>query len=146
VSFLRSMGLAPEMYAVSAEQEPKGMIERAIWRLGGLWAGASKARTSVEYSRAQFEAGEVDALRHAFEKRAVGVVVRDGDGDVAEVRRIKKEELVELLKEVPGYEDTPVKDCEYVLEEAGFATRVDMDFDEFVEASGFIYLLFDKRI
>ena len=141
VLFLRSMGLAPDGGASVSEGVPKGLLERAFWYLGSgwwWWAGTNKVRTSVEYSRAQFEAGEVDALRNAFEKRALGVMVRDvsgGGGGVTEVKKVKKEEIGVLLEEVPGYEGIPVKDCEYAVEEAGFASVVEVDFDEFVEAS-----------
>jgi glycerol-3-phosphate dehydrogenase len=38
-----------------------------------------------------------------------------------------------VLKEVPGYADITAKDTEYVLEEAGFKARADVDFDEFLE-------------
>ena len=133
--FLRSMGLAPDVATAVPEPVPKGLLERVLWHIGGLWMWTDRTRPSVEYSRARFEAGEVEELRRVFAKRAVGVVARDGGG--AGEERIKKVELVEVLKEVPGYEDIQGKDCEYVLEEAGFASRTDMNFDEFVEVCDF---------
>jgi len=50
--------------------------------------------------------------------------------------RLPKAALGAVLQEVPGYEGIPTKDCEYVLEEAGFKTRADVDFDEFLEICG----------
>ena len=140
VSFLRSMGLAPDTASVLPEIERVGLLEGMTWRLGGIWGGASKVRTSVEYSRAQFEAGEVDALRQAFEKKASMVNVTDASGVVGEIWRVMKEELIEIIKDVPGYEDTAAKDCEYALQEAGFAGRADIDLDEFIEVSGVHHL------
>jgi glycerol-3-phosphate dehydrogenase len=132
--FLSSMGLAPDTVRLAAsELAPIGLLESVLWRLGGLWMWQGKARPSVEYSRARFEAGEVEELRRAFGKRAFAVIVKDVNGQDAEGEKIKKAELVEVLKEVPGYEDVQSKDCEYALEEAGFANRVDVNFDEFVE-------------
>jgi glycerol-3-phosphate dehydrogenase len=133
--FLSSMGLAPDAGTAVAVPDPamKGLLERALWRVGGggwFWPWAYKTRSSVEYSRARFEAGEVEELRRVFMKRAAQVTVGE---EVAEEERIKKVDLVEVLKEVPGYEDVAMKDCEYVLEEAGFSSRKDVNFDEFVE-------------
>jgi glycerol-3-phosphate dehydrogenase len=144
VSFLSSMGLAPDS-AVIPEPKPRGLLERAesaLWRVRGVLVGmgtdtGGKGRPSVVYSRAQFEAREVEALRNAFRRRAKAVVSREpsgvGLGGVEERQQIRKDELVEVLKEVPGYEDVAAKDCEYVLEEAGFNDRNNVDFDEFIE-------------
>jgi glycerol-3-phosphate dehydrogenase len=133
VSFLSSMGLAPEEASVLPESEPVGLLERMAWRLGGIWGGVSKVRMPVEYSRAQFEAGEVDALRQAFEKKASVVYLTDASGIVEEMRKVRLEALVEIIKDIPGYEDIAAKDYDYALQEAGFAGRVDIDLDEFIE-------------
>ncbi|KAF8992697.1 hypothetical protein BDQ17DRAFT_1546385 [Cyathus striatus] len=74
----------------------------------------------------RFEAGELVALRAAFERHA------NGNGN----RKVRKDEVLEVLGDVPGYEGVLGKDYVYVLEEAGFGDRVDVDFDEFVEISG----------
>ena len=97
---------------------------------------SGKGRASVEYSRAQFEPGEVEALRNAFGKRSRVVIRRDPAGvdmKSLEEHKVRKDGLVDLLKEVPGYEGVAAKDCEYALEEAGFKKHADVDFDEFLE-------------
>jgi len=119
-SFLQSMGLPP-----SAEhfvpQEPAGMLER----VGGLFErgkGRSRLLTTPAYSRAQFEPGQVDELRRAFTGR-----LEQG------VLRLAREDVLPLVRALPGYESVRQKDFEYVLEETGFARQRDVDFDEFVE-------------
>ena len=37
------------------------------------------------------------------------------------------------MKGLPGFEEVRPKDCDYVLEEAGFARQSAVYFDEFVE-------------
>ncbi|KAF8992699.1 DAO-domain-containing protein [Cyathus striatus] len=134
VSFLKSMGLDPGYLAHIPEPEPRGYLEkaeRALWRTGtgflnifGVGGVVSKEKV---LGRSRFEAGELVALRAAFEKRASGA---DGNG------KVRKDEVLEVLGDVPGYEGVLRKDYAYVLEEAGFGDRVDVDFDEFVEISG----------
>jgi glycerol-3-phosphate dehydrogenase len=142
--FLASMGLPSG--AKVPEIEPHGLFEKVEsalwWGIGGGWIigsgeGGSKVQ-SVMYSRAQFEAGEIDMLSAAFEQRAAVVSPVDNaratEGkNVVEDPRLKKEDVQALLKELPGYEGVHPKDFDYVLEEAGFGEKADMDFDEFVE-------------
>jgi glycerol-3-phosphate dehydrogenase len=130
VEFLATMGLAPGAGAILLESAPNSMLERliyALWRPGT----APGAKVSAVYSRAQFEAGEVDALRDVYLRRARAVAGQD--------TRLSKSEVIDLLRETPGYEDVSVKDYEYVLDEAGFRGKDQIDFDEFVEVTSLIY-------
>jgi glycerol-3-phosphate dehydrogenase len=127
VAFLGSMGLAPGAASALQDQTPKTFFERMQ---NAIWRTENEVKSSVLYSRSRFEAGEVEALRNAFAKRARTVYVGAG-----EEIRLSKAELSELLNELPGYEGIPRKDFEYVLEEAGFKGRSDVDFDEFVEVN-----------
>jgi glycerol-3-phosphate dehydrogenase len=138
-SFLTSMGLPPG--AKVPEIEPHGLLEKAESALWWVISGGSIVTTgpgkvqSVMYSRAQFEAGEIDMLRAAFGQKAAIVspvdVARGTEGK--NLVRLRRENVQALLKELPGYESVHPKDLEYVLEEAGLGKIVDMDFDEFVE-------------
>ena len=136
VHFLGTMGLAPD--AVLPEPVPRGLLERlenVVWKAvaGIVEAGyGGSVKRGAAYGRAQFEAGEVAALKDAFAARARKVVDVVGDVGVEE-RRVRKGELVEILKGVPGYERVRAQDYEYVLEEAGFKNLEDVGFDEFVE-------------
>ena len=96
--------------------------------LGVKRAGERRRRAAQEmiYSRAQFEAGEVEALRTAFGGKA------HAEGASAPAK-LETKEVYELVKGLPGFEEVRPKDCDYVLEEAGFARQPAVDFDEFVE-------------
>ncbi|KZT09159.1 DAO-domain-containing protein [Laetiporus sulphureus 93-53] len=120
--FLASMGLRPGAVPFSSA-EPHGLLERVESAIG-LSAGERKRRGAPEmvYSRAQFETGEVDMLKEAFEKRTK-----------EPQERLKNEEAFDLVKSLPGYEEIKGKDYDYVLEEAGFSKAEDVDFDDFVE-------------
>ena len=152
-TFLASMGLPSG--AKVPEIEPRGFLEKMEsafwWGIGGHWiVGIGAGRGSIQtvmYSRAQFEAGEIDTLRAAFEQRAAFVSpIDNGRGteekNVAKELRLKKEDVQALLKDLPGYEGVRTKDFEYVLEEAGLGKRVDLHFDEFVEVCGCGFCLF----
>jgi glycerol-3-phosphate dehydrogenase len=126
VAFLSSMGLSPDAVA-----PPIGLRERAAHALWGAARGlglVSHAAPTLEYSRAKFDGPEMAALKGAFARNAEAVA-----GPAGQEVRLAKAALGAVLKEVPGYADIPAKDCEYVLEEAGFKSRVDVDFDEFLE-------------
>ncbi|TFK31818.1 FAD dependent oxidoreductase-domain-containing protein [Crucibulum laeve] len=135
VEFLSSMGLAPGYLErmMIPEPEPRGLIEKAdvtfwhglsaVMRAVGLVAPVKEA-VSYGPARARFEKGEVAALRLTFEKRM-------GAADTVQV-----EDIWGLVKEVPGYASVSRKEYDYVLEEAGFRNRKDMDFEEFVEVFG----------
>lgn len=126
VRFLASMGLPPG--AAPAQQRSHGLLEKVEGALG-LPAPARRRRAAPEmvYSRAQFEAGEVEQLKAAFAGAAHGAEEKLGH-----------ERVLELVKGLPGFEAVNAKDYDYVLEEAGFSKAQDVDFDGFVEVS-FIY-------
>lgn len=132
VAFLASMGLPPGSVPLPVAP-PHGLLEHAemaLWGAGEILAGGLGMRFAgvpnvPVYSRSKFERGEMAALKNAFDRHAAQT--QEGAG------RIPKAELMAVLKEVPGYEEMSAKDCEYVLEEAGFKRRVDVDFDEFLE-------------
>lgn len=124
--FLLSMGLAPGAVSRRAAQDAKGVVERVEDVLGIRHSGRARPEQMV-YSRAQFAAGEVEALRGAFGARvpAERTEARLGTGEV-----------YELVSGLAGFEGVRQKDFDYVLEEAGFKANKDVDFDEFVEVRG----------
>ncbi|KAJ7684515.1 FAD dependent oxidoreductase-domain-containing protein [Mycena polygramma] len=131
IAFLASMGLAPD---AAAAAPPHGLRERAAHAAWGAARGlglVSPAASAPEYSRAKFDGAEMAALKGAFARYAQ-TVARPAGQEV----RLPKAALAAVLKEVPGYADIPAKDCDYVLEEAGFKARADVDFDEFLEICG----------
>ncbi|KAH9949802.1 DAO-domain-containing protein [Amylocystis lapponica] len=124
-SFLASMGLPPGAI-MSTRTEPRGLLERAESAFGfGAAASERRRRAAPEmvYSRAQFEAGEVEALQEAFASRVRG----------ASQERMQHQQAFELIKALPGYEGIKIKDYDYVLEDAGIRKSQDVGFDEFVE-------------
>ncbi|TFK52388.1 DAO-domain-containing protein [Heliocybe sulcata] len=133
--FLNSMGIPPETPAPALIAH--GLLERSenfVWSLGSMvfgGLGLSKGSSGVPmaYSRAQFGSGEVETLRKAFQSHAKSVTSPEGQT----VERLRKEEVRELLKDQPGYENLSGKDLDYVFEEAGFSQRLDLDADEFLE-------------
>ena len=67
--FLGSMGLPPGAAPRRISTEPKNVVE-CVEGVFGMRRGAERRRRAAQemiYSRAQFEAGEVEALRAAFE-------------------------------------------------------------------------------
>ncbi|KAF7359183.1 Glycerol-3-phosphate dehydrogenase [Mycena sanguinolenta] len=113
VAFLASMGLAPGL-----APPPVGFRERvahALWGAARELGLVSHVVQQPEYSRARFDGAEMAALKGAFARSAHAVADPAGQA------------------EVPGYADITAKDTEYVLEEAGFKARVDVDFEEFLE-------------
>ncbi len=127
--FLGSMGLPPGAAPRRISNEPKGVVEY-VEGVFGLRRGAERRRRAAQemiYSRAQFEAGEVEALRGVFGARA------KEKGANEDTARLETREVYELVKSLPGFEEVRPKDYDYVLEEAGFARRKDVGFDEFVE-------------
>jgi glycerol-3-phosphate dehydrogenase len=132
--FLESMGLQPGVAPPAANaRDLLEKVESALYTGFGTRTRASAGSVvpPMPYSRAQFEAGEVDALRRAFEVRAKAVP--PSNGTLEPVRRLARADLRALVGSVQGYETVSDKEVAYVLEEAGFASRQDVDFDEFVE-------------
>ncbi|EIW59309.1 DAO-domain-containing protein [Trametes versicolor FP-101664 SS1] len=121
--FLLSMGLAPGAVSRRAAQDAKGVVERVEDVLGIRHSARARPEQMV-YSRAQFAAGEVEALHGAFGARV--------PAERAE-KRLGTGEVFELVRGLAGFEGVRQKDFDYVLEEAGFKANKDVDFDEFVE-------------
>ncbi|KAI0667678.1 DAO-domain-containing protein [Trametes maxima] len=127
-AFLGSMGLAPGAVPRRVSDAPRGVVDcvgsaLGVGRKAKTGAGAGADSAAIVYSRAQFAAGEVEALQGAFaaKQKAQGV------------ERLAAREAYELVKGLPGFEEVREKDYAYVLEEAGFKASQDVDFDEFVE-------------
>ncbi|KAI0335747.1 DAO-domain-containing protein [Cubamyces sp. BRFM 1775] len=129
--FLASMGLPPGAAPRPLSSEPRTVVECFESALGmktrSRGAPGTSGAQEIVYSRAQFAAGEVEALHGAFEKR-VPAERRAGGED-----KLAVGEVFELVKNLPGFQEIRQKDYDYVLEEAGFKGRKDVDFDEFVE-------------
>jgi len=122
--FLESMGLAAGVEVPSASRTWLEWAKSAV-------LGMKQKPDGRMYSRAQFEAGEVDSLKDIFANGAKGAA---GAGETeGQLRVIKKEDLRVILRETPGYENIRSNEFNYVLDEAGFSKREAFDFDEFVE-------------
>ncbi|KAH9912848.1 uncharacterized protein BXZ73DRAFT_107184 [Epithele typhae] len=127
--FLGSMGLMPGAQPRPISDAPHGVVDTVLGGVGlGKRAHAKRQAHELFYSRAQFDAGEVERLRGAFaaeaEKEHPGA---EAEGTVA------KAAAFELVKGLPGFEGVKMKDYEYVLEEAGFTAQKELVFDDFVE-------------
>ena len=139
--FLASMGLPPyaaEAFLKSEEVRPKSLLEKAgaVFGFGSASQPRKLALPEMMYSRAQFEAGDLDRLRAAFGSKAKDVAPpKDVSGAPAGAtyHRVEKGELFDLVKGLPGFETIKTKDFNYVLDEVGFAKQRDVDFEEFVE-------------
>ncbi|KAJ3491154.1 hypothetical protein NLJ89_g11367 [Agrocybe chaxingu] len=109
-------------------------VERGVWRAGksvlvlvGLTKEKADRLGAFGLGRSKFEGGELAALRYAFATRTT----KNGDG----VEKVGTEEILELLKDVPGYSEVSKKELDYVLDEAGFKDG-QVNFDEFIEICG----------
>ena len=156
VAFLRrSMGLSV-VSSSSTNGTNIGQSRWLKWAKVGLFGGTAKAGgiQRASFSRALFEAGEVDSLRGAFNSNAstegpaaradVGTVPSSrleiqsssptsGLGPMVGEKRLKTATLRAVLREIPSYERTTEKELQYVLDEAGLSQQENIDFDEFVE-------------
>ncbi|KAF8182337.1 FAD dependent oxidoreductase-domain-containing protein [Pholiota molesta] len=112
VKFLGTMGLTPAFMAAASVPEP----------LPRGW------REQSGPGRSKFEAGEVVALRNAFNGRAVS----GADGS----EKVKTVDVLDILKAMPGFSEVTRKELEYVLDEAGLREQSELDSDEFIEVSG----------
>lgn len=126
VEFLASMGLEPGAIPPTSHG-----LRDALWGVARGLGLAARARPAPAYSRAKFDGAELTALKGAFARSAQTI-----ESPAGHEVRLPKAALGAVLQEVPGYEGIPAKDCEYVLEEAGFKARTDVDFDEFLEICG----------
>ena len=162
VAFLqRSMGLSATSNTSLNDQfvGSGGWLE---WTGVRMFGGKAKVEgLQKAYSRALFEAGEIDSLRGVFDARATtsdNDAVR-GSGATAQAqsqpdsasppssgsglgaiplsgeKRLRKEVLRTTLRGISGYERTTEKELQYVLDEAGLSRQHDIGFDEFVEVS-----------
>ena len=128
--FLASMGLPPGIEPPPLKTH--SLVER-LWSLFGLIAQASsevrtpRAAREMVYSRAQFEAGEIAALRDAFTARTQQYPAVEGE------THLGRADVIGLIKSLRGYEGVSQKDYEYVLTETGFVDKSDFNIDEFVE-------------
>jgi len=131
--FLTSMGLPPGLEPPPLKAH--SFVEK-FWSLLGFAAPASsEARTlraarEMVYSRAQFEAGEIAALRDAFTARTQQYPAVEGE------THLGRADVIGLIKSLKEYEGVSQRDYEYVLTETGFAGKSDFNFDEFVEICG----------
>lgn len=138
--FLSSMGLPPGLVprslASGAREEYKGVGERVKGLVGLVPVEQRRLPEDIFYSRAQFEAGEVEELRQAFTKRTKPKYEPSTTpGGIVSPVRVAQTELFDLVQVMPGFEGIKRKDYDYVLEEAGYSKQSDLDFDEFVEVS-----------
>ena len=133
--FLGSMGLMPGAQPRPIAHEPRGIVE-CVEGVFGVERARRRAAQEMVYSRAQFDAGEVEALRGEFDARAQKVESEQGAQT-----RLPTPAVFELVKGLRGFEEIKPKDYDYVLEEAGFARQKDLDFDEFVEVSLFVAIV-----
>ncbi|KAJ7221662.1 FAD dependent oxidoreductase-domain-containing protein [Mycena pura] len=131
VEFLASMGLAPGT-ALLPPQGIRARVGHAVWAAARGIGLAAAAPPALAYSRARFDGAELAALKSAFARGAREIPGPAGPPEV----RLVKPALRSVLREVPGYENISQKEYDYVLEEAGFKTRADLDFDEFLEICG----------
>ena len=128
--FLASMGLPPGIEPPPLKTH--SFVEKFWSWLGFAGQASSEARIlrvarEMVYSRAQFEAGEIAALRDAFIARTQQYPA------VEDETHLGRADVVGLVKSLKGYEGVSQKDYEYVLTETGFADKLDFNFDEFVE-------------
>lgn len=138
VKFLESMGLnAP--FSIAPAPNPRVEKAREEVKRAGLWIlGYGRASDitieSFGPGRSRFEAGEVAALRVAFSGKArVSMPATvGGDGDVAELK-VPMEEVMDILRSVPGYPEISKKELDYVVAEAGMDGQKEVDLDEFIE-------------
>lgn len=126
VMFLGSMGLR------GVPANTPGPLGWSEW-LETKLMGRTPMRVTKGYSRAQFEAGELNGLKAAFLARATDL--RDGEMQVSGGERLSKSQLQEVLSDLSGYEETKAQHLQNVLEEAGFDGRDDIALDEFLEVS-----------
>lgn len=131
--FLATMGLAPGAIERSYKEEPVKSILNTLRTFVGL-KPITERRPIAEmvYSRAQFEPGEIEELREVFAEHAQTEPSVSATGSISR-SRLGTKDLFQLVKDLPGFDGVKPKDYDYVLEEAGYSKRQEVDFDEFVE-------------
>ncbi|KAG9315983.1 FAD dependent oxidoreductase-domain-containing protein [Chiua virens] len=179
VQFLGSMGLAPSVTTVANVSNATGGVNNLwswlTWFEGGFWhltgligvsvpsaAGSMTTFTRPTassfkpwYSRAKFEAGEVDALRELFNRHATIVTPASSSSSSSSDTsltdtlvppqpqlRLNRTGIQPMLKTFAydwpgaGYEGFRDSDYRYVFGQEGLDGWTDVDFDEFVEICG----------
>ncbi len=132
--FLLTMGLMPGAAPRRpVASEPKSVLESVESALGIRHARRRRAAQEMVYSRAQFDAGEVEAFKRAFDARATVQVA------LAQPK-LETTRVYDLVKGLPGFDAVRPKDYDYVMDEVGYARSEDVDFDEFVEVSFFVHI------
>ncbi|KAF7762401.1 hypothetical protein Agabi119p4_8994 [Agaricus bisporus var. burnettii] len=86
--------------------------------------GGEKLRT---LGRARFEAGEVGILKSVFENH---LAEEDSES------RLPTSSILDIVKQVSGYETISPKEFNYVLDETGFKGQEALDWEEFLEVCG----------
>lgn len=145
LNFFGSMGLSP---AYVAAHKPRP-IPRGTWEKvqTGLWdaciavihtvrPGKATEVTPAEGfapGRSKFEPGEVSTLRNAFVARKK-----------AAEEKVHLDDILDILKDVPGYAEISDKELDYVLNEAGMIGQIEFNFDEFIEVSHLLPLHLDR--
>ena len=128
--FLASMGLPPGIEPPPLKTH--SLMEK-FWTFLGYTAqvlgdtGTSRAAQEIVYSRAKFEAGEITALHEAFTVRVQQYPAIEGE------THLGREDAINLIRSLKGYEGVSQKDYEYVLTETGFADKSGFDLEEFIE-------------
>ena len=86
---------------------------------GQVWSEARNLRVAREivYSRAQFEAGEITALRDVFVERTQQYPA------VKDESHLGQADVFGLIGSLKGYEGVLQKDYEYMLTETGFSGK-----------------------
>ena len=126
VQFLGSMGLRGVPHTALI---PLGWTE---W-FGMKLTGRTPLPIATRYGRSLFEAGELDQIRAAFLARATSW--HEGEEGSGGEKRIHRDQLQQMLSELPGYEEAKPQHLDNVLVEIGFEGRDDIALDEFLEVS-----------
>ena len=134
--FLQSMGL---IGGLELELEPRTWVE---WTRSLVFGWKPKLNGRA-YSRAQFEAGEVDSLRSAFSAHAEKEDM--GTGQTKGQLRLSKDVVRETLRSIPGYDAVKDKDFQYVLLETGLSRNEDFDFDEFIDVRSSLFFICQNK-
>lgn len=132
--------------------KPVGLVERferGVWWLGksltglvgatttnvGLGGGGSGGGMGISgekvrvLGRSRFEVGEVGILKSVFDKHS-STTTTDNKG------KLSTQSILEVVKQVSGYETITPKEFEHVLDETGFKGREELDWEEFLEVCG----------
>lgn len=142
--FLGTMGLPPSLTEKNPftwkEESTLASLLNSLRSLVGLKPTVERrAAAEIIYSRAQFEAGEIEELRTAFSSH---VKQQETSGSLTGSSphiRVPRQALFDIIKGLSNFDAIKPKDYEYVLEEAGFAKQAEVDFDEFVEVCRPVY-------